>query len=141
MAFHTFLKEEVDVAIFEVGIGGEYDTTNILRKVPVVGITSLGLDHTEILGATMEEITWHKSGIMKPGCEAYSVGQTDKNVWHVLENRSVDKKCSLKKVPKLEEYQIDDWEPFKHLIEVQKLNISLAVQLAYAWLKKSGKLF
>ena len=45
------------------------------RKVPVVGITALGLDHTSILGNTLPEIAAAKAGIMKPGCEAYTVEQ------------------------------------------------------------------
>ncbi len=61
------MQEGVDVAILEVGIGGTYDTTNIVRKPVVCGITSLGIDHTALLGNTVEEIAWHKAGIMKPG--------------------------------------------------------------------------
>ncbi|PSN30712.1 Folylpolyglutamate synthase [Blattella germanica] len=67
MAFNVFLAEKVDVAIIEVGIGGEYDCTNVIRHVSTVGITSLALDHTDILGNTIEEIAWQKAGIMKPG--------------------------------------------------------------------------
>ncbi|XP_069354100.1 uncharacterized protein [Maniola hyperantus] len=75
LAFNVFLKERVDVAIVEVGIGGIVDYTNILRKVPVVGITALGLDHTSILGHTLPEIAAAKAGIMKRGCEAYTMQQ------------------------------------------------------------------
>jgi folylpolyglutamate synthase/dihydropteroate synthase len=55
----------VDVAILEVGIGGEYDSTNIIEKPVVCGITSLGLDHVNVLGHTIDQIAWHKSGIIK----------------------------------------------------------------------------
>lgn len=65
MAFHVFMKENVDVAIMEVGIGGEYDSTNVIRKPAVCGVTSLGLDHTSILGTSIEKIAWNKAGIFK----------------------------------------------------------------------------
>ena len=55
----------------EVGIGGEYDCTNIVRHPVVTGITSLSLDHTSILGKTVPEIAWHKARIMKKGVPAY----------------------------------------------------------------------
>jgi folylpolyglutamate synthase len=53
MAFHTFIEEEVDVIIIEVGIGGEYDCTNVLRRPIVCGITTLDIDHTSLLGLTI----------------------------------------------------------------------------------------
>lgn len=59
------MQEKVDVAIFEVGVGGEYDSTNILENPIVCGITALGLDHVSVLGNTLESIAWHKAGIIK----------------------------------------------------------------------------
>lgn len=66
MAYHTYLAEGVDCAIIECGIGGAYDSTNIMPAPAVTGITSLGIDHVGVLGSTIEEIAWHKAGIMKP---------------------------------------------------------------------------
>ena len=66
MAYHTYLAEGVDCAIIECGIGGAYDSTNIIPSPAVTGITSLGIDHVGVLGSTIEEIAWHKAGIMKP---------------------------------------------------------------------------
>jgi hypothetical protein len=43
MSFYVFLREEVDVAIYEVGVGGEYDSTNVVEKPIVTGITALGI--------------------------------------------------------------------------------------------------
>jgi folylpolyglutamate synthase len=65
MACYVFLKEEIDVVIMEVGLGGEYDYTNVIRSPCVCGITSLGMDHIEILGSTLKEIAWQKAGIFK----------------------------------------------------------------------------
>ncbi|RKP33125.1 Mur ligase, partial [Dimargaris cristalligena] len=60
LAFHTFLREKVDVAILEVGIGGKYDSTNLVPRPVVCGITSLGLDHQSVLGNTLAEIAAQK---------------------------------------------------------------------------------
>jgi folylpolyglutamate synthase len=65
MAFHTFMSEKVDATVLEVGVGGTYDSTNVVPKPIAAGVTSLGLDHVHILGKTLPEIAWHKSGIYK----------------------------------------------------------------------------
>ena len=65
MAVIVFLQEKVDVAVIEVGIGGAFDRTNVISKPVVCGVTSLGLDHLNLLGSTIEEIAWHKGGIFK----------------------------------------------------------------------------
>lgn len=75
MAFHVFLAEKVDVAIMEVGIGGAYDSTNIIRNTKTVGITSLGLDHVEVLGDTVEKIAYQKAGIIKEKSKVFTVRQ------------------------------------------------------------------
>ena len=49
MSFHVFLQEGVDTAIYEVGVGGTYDSTNIIDKPTVTGISALGIDHTFML--------------------------------------------------------------------------------------------
>ncbi|AYG00318.1 bifunctional folylpolyglutamate synthase/dihydrofolate synthase [Lactococcus allomyrinae] len=66
MAFKYFADESVDVAVIEVGLGGLLDSTNVITPV-VSGITTIGLDHIDILGSTLEEIAAQKAGIIKPG--------------------------------------------------------------------------
>ena len=66
LAFVHFAREQVDAAVIEVGIGGTLDGTNVI--VPVVSvITNIGLDHTELLGDTLERIAGDKVGIAKAG--------------------------------------------------------------------------
>ena len=67
MAFHTYMSEGVDAAVIECGIGGAYDSTNVIQQPAVTGITSLGIDHVGVLGNTLPEIAWHKAGIIKKG--------------------------------------------------------------------------
>ncbi|KAL2993283.1 hypothetical protein AAZX31_10G100600 [Glycine max] len=65
LAFKIFISEQVDAAIIEVGLGGKEDSTNVIKEPTVCGITSLGMDHTEILGDTIGQIASHKAGIFK----------------------------------------------------------------------------
>lgn len=74
MAFYYFRRKEVDIAIIEVGLGGRLDSTNII--IPeVAAITNIGLDHTQFLGTTLEEIAAEKAGIIKPGVPVV-IGET-----------------------------------------------------------------
>lgn len=66
MAFDQFAREGVDLAVIEVGLGGRLDSTNVVNPVISV-ITNIGLDHTDILGSTLEAIAGEKAGIIKPG--------------------------------------------------------------------------
>ncbi len=65
IAFELFRKARVEVAVIEVGLGGRFDATNVLTA-PVGAITSIGLDHQEYLGATLEAVAQEKAGIIKP---------------------------------------------------------------------------
>ena len=64
LAFDYFAKEQVDVAVIEVGMGGRLDSTNIITPLVSV-ITNIGLDHTQFLGTTLEAIAGEKAGIIK----------------------------------------------------------------------------
>jgi folylpolyglutamate synthase/dihydrofolate synthase len=66
MAFSAFTDAPVDVAVVEVGMGGVWDATNVADGAVAV-ITPIGLDHTEVLGDTIEAIAGEKAGIIKPG--------------------------------------------------------------------------
>lgn len=66
MAFWYFVQEQVDIAIIEVGMGGKYDSTNVI--VPELSvITNIGWDHVQFLGDTLPEIAGEKAGIIKQG--------------------------------------------------------------------------
>ncbi len=74
MAFEYFARERVDFAVFEVGMGGRLDATNIL--VPVVTIiTRIDFDHENFLGHSLREIAIEKAGILKPGVPLVLAGQ------------------------------------------------------------------
>ena len=65
MAFEHFVKEQVDIAIIEVGLGGRLDSTNIITPLLSL-ITNISFDHTDILGDTLPKIAFEKAGIIKP---------------------------------------------------------------------------
>lgn len=69
LAFHVFAKEGVEVVVLECGLGGRLDATNVIQKPALSVITSIGLEHTRILGGTIELIAKEKAGIMKEGCQ------------------------------------------------------------------------
>ncbi|CAD7667970.1 unnamed protein product [Nyctereutes procyonoides] len=136
MAFHIFLQEKVDLAVVEVGIGGAYDCTNIIRKPVVCGISSLGLDHTSLLGDTVEEIAWQKGGIFKHGVPAFTVLQPDGPL-AVLQDRAQKISCPLYLCPPLEALE-EGGPPLTLGLEGehQRSNAALALQLARCWLQQ-----
>lgn len=75
LAFHTFIQTKTRLTVLEVGMGGTYDSTNVVPKPLACGVTALGLDHTFMLGDTIEEIAKNKAGIYKRGVRCYSVVQ------------------------------------------------------------------
>jgi dihydrofolate synthase/folylpolyglutamate synthase len=66
VAFELFKRAGVDTAVFEVGLGGRLDATNVVSPI-VTAITSIALDHEQYLGSTLAEIAFEKAGIIKPG--------------------------------------------------------------------------
>ena len=68
MGFYYFSQQKVDFLILEVGLGGRFDATNIITRPLVSVITSIGLDHTRILGNNLIDIAGEKGGIIKKNC-------------------------------------------------------------------------
>lgn len=64
-----FARERAEIAVIEVGAGGRFDVSNLVRPIVTV-VTSVGLDHTATLGPTIDHIAWHKAGIFKTGAAA-----------------------------------------------------------------------
>lgn len=131
VSVHAFIRERVDVAIYETHNGGEYDATNVIKKPIVTGITTIGIDHVEQLGPSIENIAWHKAGIFKYGSPAFSTSQVPE-VATVLQRRGREKDVALRFV---------DVNPVLPLDAnalkpgVQRKNSSLAIALADTFLK------
>ncbi|KAK6730758.1 hypothetical protein RB195_007308 [Necator americanus] len=139
LSFHVFLEECVDVAIVEVGIGGEYDATNVVVHPVVCGISTLDIDHTSLLGATLPEIAWHKAGILKKSCPAV-VSPLCQDAVNVVLDRASERETSVKNAPPYQSYSFATECVSTGIAgDHQKVNISLALQLARTWLKQTGR--
>jgi dihydrofolate synthase / folylpolyglutamate synthase len=88
LAFDWFANESVDIAVIETGLGGRLDSTNVIMP-RVATVTSIGLDHTEFLGSTLEAIAHEKAGIFKPGIPAI-IGEPDGAISSLLEQCAKD---------------------------------------------------
>jgi len=82
LAFTYFERKGVDFQVLEVGMGGRFDATNIITPEVCV-ITSISLDHTEVLGSSLAEIADEKAAIIKPGSSVVTSSQVDE-VAHVI---------------------------------------------------------
>ncbi len=86
IALLWYKQEACDVVVLEVGLGGRFDATNIIDAPEAAVIMNIGLDHTAVLGDTVEQIAFEKAGIIKPGTEAVLFQQSE-NVTDVVRRR------------------------------------------------------
>jgi len=110
MAFEYFVAQEIDIAIIETGLGGRFDSTNIITPELSV-ITNIGWDHMNILGDSLEKIAFEKAGIIKqniPIIVGEVLPQTDK----VFEQAAREKKASLSIAS--DKRQLVNWQWKKH---------------------------
>lgn len=119
LMFYYFSKKKVDYAVLEVGLGGRLDATNVVLPEVVV-LTSISLDHMNILGNTIEEIAKEKCGIIKSGVPVISYPQEEKAL-EVIKERCNELGCNL---------EVVDTEDIRNIIidkekHVQKIEVSL----------------
>ncbi len=86
LAFQYFKDSQVDLAVIEVGLGGVYDSTNVITPLISV-ITGVDYDHTAVLGETLTEIAENKAGIIKPGIPVVA-GTMGEEAWKVIQSRA-----------------------------------------------------
>ncbi|MBQ8768548.1 MAG: bifunctional folylpolyglutamate synthase/dihydrofolate synthase [Oscillospiraceae bacterium] len=96
IAFEFFKRRGCDIVVLEVGMGGALDSTNVIPTPEVAVITNIGLDHTDYLGSTLEEIALTKAGIFKEGGDAVIYRGTP-SVEAVFEKVCNEKNVKLKK--------------------------------------------
>ena len=96
MAFEYFYRQGCDIVVFEVGMGGKLDATNVIGTPEVAVITNIGLDHTDVLGDTLEQIAENKAGIFKEnGCAVVYRGT--EGVEAVYERICAERNITLRK--------------------------------------------
>ena len=122
LGFEYFARQGCDLVVCEVGMGGEFDATNVILPPEAAVICNIGLDHTEVLGDTLEKIAATKSGIIKPGCDAV-IYREQPSVEAVIEDRCKAVGARLHKADFADIHllshdltgQVFDWERFKRL--------------------------
>ncbi len=112
IAFEYFKRKGCDIVVLEVGMGGEFDATNVIPTPEVAVITNIGLDHTDVLGSTVEEIAKTKAGIFKENGNAVIYRGTP-SVEAVFEEVCRQKNVKLKKA------DFDSIRLVKHSLEGQ----------------------
>lgn len=80
-------EERCDIVVLETGLGGRFDATNIIGCPEAAVIMNIGLDHTKVLGGTVEEIAAEKAGIIKPGCDCI-LYQQEQGVQEIIRRQS-----------------------------------------------------
>ena len=135
IAFKYFYEQKVDYAVIETGLGGRLDATNVLQPL-AVAITSISLEHTNILGTTIKEIAGEKAAIIKNPAKVFT-GRMPSSAEDVVEEKCKAEKCSWFRIEDYinikgnslelytEELEVDDWSmPLKG--EYQKYNAAIA---------------
>lgn len=84
LAFSWFARKNCDIVVLEVGLGGRFDATNIIDVPEAAVIASISLDHTEILGDTIEKIAFEKAGIIKEGTQVSMYPKQDERAVRVF---------------------------------------------------------
>lgn len=133
LAFDYFAKENVDIAVIEVGLGGRLDSTNIITPLVSV-ITNIGFDHTQFLGNTLESIASEKAGIIKPNIPVIigeylpetkkvflnKANETNSDIFFAAELTKEDYPCGL-----LGDYQIHNKKTVVQTIQVLKQHFTI----------------
>ena len=97
-AFLYFEKKKCDFVVLEVGLGGRLDSTNVIEAPYVSVITSISLDHTAVLGDTIEEIAAEKCGIIKFGAETVSYPFQDEKAMEII-RKTCAERCNDLRIP------------------------------------------
>ena len=119
LAFDIFAKEQVDIAIIEVGLGGRLDSTNIISPLLSV-ISNIGWDHMNILGNTLQLIAAEKAGIIKPGIPVI-IGEYQPEVADIFLRKAAKEETEIS-------FASDEWESEVRSLE-SKVNVTQYLDL------------
>ena len=146
MMFVVFQQEAVDLAIIEVGIGGLLDNTNVGHPLVSV-ITTIGLDHQDLLGSTLEEITAQKAGIIKPGQQVV-VGPVTRECMDIIRDIASQQGATVLAFGEVFSLVDDSYQDAAFTISLehlalqgtfQKENATVAIRAFLAWMEATGR--
>ncbi len=115
MAFEYFAQQKVDIAIIETGLGGRLDSTNIISPILSI-ITNIGLDHTNLLGNTLQKIAYEKAGIIKQNTPVV-IGEYLQETKQVFIDKAKQENAEI--VFAQENYSIVQHQYINHKLEVE----------------------
>ncbi len=152
IALKYFYDKNCDIVVFEVGLGGRLDSTNVIQTPELSIITTISYDHMEYLGETLQEIAFEKAGIIKPNGDVLVYPQED-SVKKVFEDISLERNAKLHKadfstirpISHSLDGQVFDFEKYKNLqIKLlgnnQLKNASMAIKAAELLASKGFKI-
>ena len=146
MMFAVFQQEAVDLAIIEVGIGGLLDNTNVGHPLVSV-ITTIGLDHQDLLGSTLEEITTQKAGIIKSGQQVV-VGPVTGECMDVIRSTASKQGATVQAFGEDFSLVEDSYKDAAFTIPLEQLalkgafqkeNAAVAIRAFRAWMEATGR--
>ena len=146
MMFVVFQQEAVDLAIIEVGIGGLLDNTNVGHPLVSV-ITTIGLDHQDLLGSTLEEITAQKAGIIKSGQQVV-VGPVTRKCLDVIRGVASEKGATVQAFGEDFSLVEDSYQDAELTISLEQLalkgafqkeNATVAIRAFRSWMEATGR--
>ena len=94
-ALLAYSRQPADVLLLEVGLGGQFDATNVIAAPALCVITPVSIDHTEFLGATLGQIAGEKAGILKHGCTAI-IGPQEREAETAIDGKAIRVKAPLR---------------------------------------------
>ena len=106
MAFSHFADSDLDYAVLEVGLGGRLDATNVVTPIVSV-ITTVALDHTHVLGTTLEEVAREKAGIIKPGVPVVTGVEND-DILTLIRTLCRERNCESYPTAELVKYDLKE---------------------------------
>lgn len=130
LALCWFDEEHCDVAVLETGLGGRFDATNAVENTLVAAITRIDLDHTELLGDTVEKIAAEKAGIVKPGCIAVTYPVQEKEALQAIAAACIREKADLV-APEAEDIHLRRGGLFENRMEYGGYEVNLALPGAH----------
>ena len=146
MMFVVFQQEGVDLAIIEVGIGGLLDNTNVGHPLVSV-ITTIGLDHQDLLGSTLEEITAQKAGIIKAGQQVV-VGPVTRECMDVIRSTASKQGATVQAFGEYFSLVEDSYQDTELTIPLEQLslkgafqkeNATVAIRAFRSWMEATGR--
>lgn len=138
IAFLFFLERKCEIVVLEVGLGGKFDSTNVIKNTICSVITSISLDHENVLGSTIKEIAYQKCGIIKEGSKTVCYPLQDEDALKVIKEQSSKMQNSLviASVPKVlkskDSYNLVEYNKLKFKLYLQGfhqvLNVATAIE-------------